>query len=190
MKSQFLATILLTLAYLLGSIPFGKLVAHSYGINIQKRGSGNIGFANVRRIVGWRAGFITLVADILKGFTPTLLASYLVGVTFAFFVGVVAISGHVFPIWLRFRGGKGIATGLGVVLAINPIAGLVGAIIYIISCFVTKVSSYSSMAGLVATAGTATIISSSSWWQYVILLLIALWTLRHNLSGKVPNYDA
>ena len=189
MYSQFLGILLLTLAYLLGSIPFGKLVAHSRGIDIQKRGSGNIGFANVRRIVGWRAGLVTLSADIAKGFIPTFLASHFLGMTFAFFVGVVAIAGHVFPIWLRFRGGKGIATGLGVVLAINPIAGLIGATVYVISCFVTKVSSYSSMAGLIATAGIAVSIAPSSWSQYAVLILIALWTLRHNLTGKVPNYD-
>lgn len=189
MYTQIFDIFLLVFSYLIGSIPFGKIVAHSYGIDIQKRGSGNIGFANVRRIVGWRAGFVTLAADIIKGFAPTLITCHFVGVTFAFFVGLVAIVGHVFPVWLKFRGGKGIATGLGVVLALNPIAGLIGATVYVASCLVTKVSSYSSMAGLIATAGTAIFISPSSWWQYVILIVIALWTLRHNLSGKVPNYD-
>ncbi len=176
-------------AYFLGSIPFGKLVAYSYGIDIQKRGSGNIGFANVRRIVGWRAGLVTLVADITKGFIPTLLALYLVDTTTAFFVGVTAIAGHVFPVWLRFRGGKGIATGLGVVVALQPIAGLIGAAVYAISCFVTKISSRSSMIGLIATASVGIVMDPLSWWHYVILLTIALWTLRHNLTGKIPNYD-
>lgn len=189
MYLQFIEAFLFILAYLLGSIPFGKLIAASYGVDIQKRGSGNIGFANVRRVVGWRAGLTTLAADIIKGFVPTVMAIYLVDATSAFFVGVIAIAGHVFPIWLKFRGGKGIATGLGVVLALSPIAGLIGAVIYIVSCFVIKVSSYSSMAGLIATAGIAIVISPSSWWQYVILIIIALWTLRHNLTGKVPKYD-
>lgn len=189
MYLQFVEAFLFILAYLLGSVPFGKFVAASHGVDIQKRGSGNIGFANVRRIVGWRAGIITLAADITKGFVPTLMASYFVDTTFAFFIGVVAILGHVFPVWLKFRGGKGIATGLGVVLALNPIAGLIGAAIYVISCHITKVSSYSSMAGLIATTGIAIVISPSSWWQYVIFIIIALWTLRHNLTGKVPNYD-
>ena len=176
-------------AYLLGSIPFGKLVARSYGIDIQKRGSGNIGFANVRRIVGWRAGVVTLIADITKGFIPTLLAIYFFDTTVAFFVGMVAIAGHVFPVWLRFHGGKGIATGLGVIFALQPIAGLIGATVYVISCFVTKVSSRSSMIGLVATAGVGIIMVPPSWWHYATLFIIALWTLRHNLTGKVPNYD-
>lgn len=189
MYLQFLGAFLFVLAYLLGSIPFGKLVAHSYGIDIQKRGSGNIGFANVRRIVGWRAGFVTLGADIIKGFVPTLIASHFIGIPFAFFVGVVAIMGHVFPLWLEFRGGKGVATGLGVILALNPVAALIGAAVYVVSCFVTKVSSYSSMAGIITTTGIAVLITPSLWWQYVIFIIIALWTLRHNLTGKVPNYD-
>ncbi len=180
---------LLLFSYLAGSIPVGKLVASSYGIDIQRKGSGNIGFANVRRIVGWRAGLVTLAADITKGFVPTLLALYMVDEPFAFIVGVVAIIGHVFPIWLGFRGGKGIATGLGVVLAVQPIAALAGVAVYIISMLTTKVSSHSSLAGLLATLIIGIALAPSTWWQYVVLLGIALWTLRHNLTGSVQNYD-
>ena len=184
-----LTIILLLTGYFFGSIPFGKLVAHSYGIDIQKRGSGNIGFANVRRIVGWRAGLITLAADVLKGFVPVLIASHYSEPAFTFFVGVVAICGHLFPVWLRFRGGKGIATGLGLILAIQPVAGIIGAAVYGISCLVTKVSSRSSLIGLIATASIGIALSPASWWQYAVLLGIALWTLRHNLTGRVQNYD-
>lgn len=186
---QFLELFLLLFSYLCGSIPFGKLVAHSYGIDIQKRGSGNIGFANVRRIIGWRAGIITLVADILKGYVTTLIAASLVDTTMAYFVGLSAIIGHIFPVWLGFKGGKGIATGLGVVLALSPIAGLVGAATYVVSAMILQVSSYSSMIGLLTTSVIAISISPSTWWHYVLLASIATWTLRHNLTGKVPNYD-
>jgi len=189
MGIDFLGIFGLAVGYFLGSIPFGKLVAHSYGIDIQKRGSGNIGFANVRRIVGWRAGIITLAGDVMKGFMPTLAASYFVSPSFAFFVGLAAIAGHLSPVWLHFRGGKGIATGLGLALALYPIAGIIGAIVYLTSCLITKVSSYSSLAGLMATTVVGIALNPASWWQYAILILIALWTLRHNLSGKVPNYD-
>ncbi|RYX79004.1 glycerol-3-phosphate acyltransferase [bacterium] len=176
-------------AYLSGSIPFGKLVAQSYNIDIQTRGSGNIGFANVRRIVGWRAGIITLGADITKGFLPVVLALHFFDATTAFFVGIVAILGHVFPIWLRFRGGKGIATGLGVLLALQPFAALIGAAAYVVSCYVTKVSSRSSIIGLSVTALVGVVVAPSTWWYYIVLIIIAIWTLRHNLTGKVPNYD-
>lgn len=173
----------------MGSVPFGKLIAQSYGIDIQKRGSGNIGFANVRRIVGWRAGIITLIADVTKGFVPTIIAVYTLDMTLAFFVGLVAIIGHVFPVWIKFRGGKGIATGLGVLFALQPAAAAIGATVYVISCYVMKVSSRSSMLGLIATAIAGITLLPSVWWQYCTLLCIALWTLRHNLMGKVPNYD-
>lgn len=188
MQLQFVG-ILLLIAYFVGSIPFGKIVAHQYGIDIQKRGSGNIGFANVRRILGWRAGIVTLCADIAKGLLPTFVAVHVFDPTTAFFVGIVAIVGHVFPVWLRFRGGKGIATGLGVVIALNPLAAAIGAAVYVVSCLLTRVSSHGSLAGLIATAAIGIATIPSSWWQYVALILIALWTLRHNLAGKVPNYD-
>src|SRR6478735_119893 len=96
---------LMLIAYLAGSIPTGKIVGAFYHVDIQKRGSGNIGFANVRRILGWRAGIITLVVDIAKGFFPTLLALQLITPGAAFFVGLAAILGHIFPVWLSFKGG-------------------------------------------------------------------------------------
>jgi glycerol-3-phosphate acyltransferase PlsY len=186
---SYLLFLLFLGAYLLGSIPFGKLIAHAHGIDIQTKGSGNIGFANVRRIVGWRAGLLTLFADVVKGLIPTLLALEVTDPQTAFFVGLAAIVGHVFPVWLKFRGGKGIATGLGLVCALHPLAAAVGATTYVLSCLVTKVSSRSSLIGLLATMAVGIALAPSSWWQYVLLLLIALWTLRHNLMGKVPNYD-
>ena len=85
-------------AYFLGSIPFGKLVAYSYGIDIQKRGSGNIGFAIVRRIVGWRAGLVTLVSEVIQGLIPTPLALNLVHSKNACFVCFTAIAVTVVPI--------------------------------------------------------------------------------------------
>jgi Predicted membrane protein len=189
MDSVFYHISLCLAAYLLGSVPFGKLIAASYGIDIQKRGSGNIGFANVRRIVGWHAGLLTLSADVLKGYLPTLVAYTTVGSPFAFYVGLIAILGHIFPVWLKFRGGKGIATGLGLVLALQPIAGLIGGATYILSCLVTRVSSYSSLIGLLATALAGYLLYPATWWYYAVLFLLALWTLRHNITGKVPNYD-
>ncbi len=188
--SEYYIILLAIMSYLLGSIPFGKLVARTHHVDIQKRGSGNIGFANVRRILGWRAGLITLTGDIVKGLLPTYLALYFFGLPIAFFIGLLAILGHIFPIWLGFRGGKGIATGLGLVLAIQPIAALAGAATYIIASYLTRASSRGSLIGLAVTAITAISLQPASWWQYVILLLIALWALRHNLTGRVPNYES
>lgn len=176
-------------AYIAGSIPFGKLIGLTQGIDIQQKGSGNIGFANVRRVLGWKAGIMTLTFDITKGFIPALLALRFLGETEAFFVGITAIAGHLYPLWLRFRGGKGIATGLGVVIALQPIAAIAGALVYIIACLLVRVSSYGSLAGLATTSITGIIINPGTWWQYILLLAIACWTLRKNITGKVPRYD-
>lgn len=182
--------LLFMFAYLCGSIPFGKIIARHYGIDIQKRGSGNIGFANVRRILGWRAGIFTLIGDVTKGIIPTALALIYIGQPIAFFVGLAAIAGHLHPIWLRFRGGKGIATGLGVVIVLQPIAAAVGALTYIIGCIIIKKSSYSSLIGLAITTIVGIYLSPDSWWQYCILTAIACWTLRKNLLRTMKySYD-
>lgn len=181
--------VLIIFAYFCGSVPFGKIISLRHGIDIQKRGSGNIGFANVRRIVGWRAGIVTLVGDITKGIVPTAVAS-MVSPSAAFFVGLAAIAGHLFPVWLRFRGGKGIATGLGVIIVLQPVAAAVGALLYAVGCLVIKKSSYSSLLGLVATTAVGVWLSPETWWQYTILITIACWTLRHNLMGTMKySYD-
>ena len=182
--------ILFLFAYLCGSIPFGKLIAAQRGIDIQRRGSGNIGFANVKRILGWRAGLLTLAGDISKGALPTVIGFAYFNQTVAFVVGTLAILGHIFPLWLKFSGGKGVATGLGVVAILSPIAAAIGAGIYILSCRLRAKSSTASLIGALSTAIVATALSLEIWWQYALLLIILAWTLRQNLWGTVPNYDA
>ena len=118
-------------AYLLGSIPFGLLIARLRGRgDIREAGSGNIGAANVTRVVGVGAGVLTLLLDSAKGFLAVWLASRFTGgnVTWMTIAGVAAILGHLFPVWLRFRGGRGVATAAGVFLLICPQA-VAGAIV-------------------------------------------------------------
>jgi glycerol-3-phosphate acyltransferase PlsY len=177
-------------AYFCGSIPFGKLIAHRRGVDIQKRGSGNIGFANVRRVLGWRDGILTLIGDITKGALPTAIALYYFDTVTAFIAGVIAILGHIFCVWLRFHGGKGVATGLGVVAILSPLAAVVGATIYVIFCYLQAKSSNASIIGALTTAIVAVALEPHSWWQYGIFLAIIAWTLRRNLWGTIPNYDA
>lgn len=110
-------------AYFLGSIPFGLLIAKLRGRgDIREAGSGNIGAANVTRVVGVGAGVLTLLLDAAKGFLAVLLASRFTGgkVTWVMIAGIATILGHLFPVWLRFRGGRGVATGAGVFLMICP----------------------------------------------------------------------
>lgn len=182
--------LLLAAAYVCGSIPFGKLIAATYGIDIQKRGSGNIGFANVRRIVGWPAGLLTLAGDIGKSAVPTLVALHMYGHSVAFFVGFAAVLGHVFSLWLGLKGGKGVASCLGVTAVLSPIAAAAGSIIYIGMCLMKARSSTASAAGALVTASIATLITPATWWYYCVMLLLVAWTLRDNLWGTVPNYDS
>jgi len=114
----------LAAAYLFGAIPFGLLLAKAVGIDVRGAGSGNIGATNVARTAGKGLGVATLVLDALKGATPVLIAQHLLGAPTWVEVagGLAAIAGHVFPVYLRFKGGKGVATALGVFVTLTPAA--------------------------------------------------------------------
>ena len=113
-------------SYIVGSIPFGKLLGLSLGKDLQKEGSGNIGFANAWRVLGLKYGVLVLILDMAKGFVPTFIALKTFPLSQALMVAGVVIIGHIFPIWLKLKGGKGVATYLGASFAINPILGLIG----------------------------------------------------------------
>lgn len=124
-----LVTALLTISsYLAGAIPFGLLIGLARGVDIRKQGSGNIGATNAGRVLGKKWGYAALVLDVLKGLIPTALAGYvLVGDAYTsgrllrwLLVGLAAVLGHNFPVFLGFRGGKGVATTIGVGLAVFP----------------------------------------------------------------------
>lgn len=115
--------LLLAGAYLLGSVPTGLLLGKAYGIDVRKEGSGNIGATNLYRTVGRRVGVMTLVGDCLKGMLPVLAVTYSsLPFEYAAWVGLAAFCGHVFSVFLKFRGGKGVATALGVFLVLSPLA--------------------------------------------------------------------
>jgi glycerol-3-phosphate acyltransferase PlsY len=126
-------------AYLLGSIPFGAMIGRFIGnVDVSKVGSGNIGATNVAREVGLKWGLVTLVVDALKGFMPVALAYHSIGPAvdttegLVGIVGMAALLGHQFPIYNRFKGGKGIATGLGVFLALSPMACLFSGTVFVV----------------------------------------------------------
>jgi glycerol-3-phosphate acyltransferase PlsY len=179
----------LVIGYLCGSIPFGLLVARRYGVDIRKRGSGNIGFANVQRVLGWKAGLLTLVGDIIKGAVPVWCALMIGNETLAFWTGICAIAGHVFPVWLHGHGGKGVATGLGMVVVLNPLVAAIGALAYVITRVLIRNSARSSLLGIIVVLVVGSILKPTDWWQFAILLAIGCYTLRRNLLGNVPNYD-
>jgi glycerol-3-phosphate acyltransferase PlsY len=146
----------LALAYLCGSIPFGLLIARfKTGTDVRTVGSGNIGATNVARAAGKAAAALTLALDALKGFAPVFAAGRFAADPVPAACAVAAVCGHCFPVWLRFRGGKGVATGLGVSLAIAPWAALAGALAWVLVYAVRRISSLGSLAGAAASAVTA-----------------------------------
>jgi glycerol-3-phosphate acyltransferase PlsY len=148
-------TILLipAVAYLLGSIPFGLLVAKAFGRgDVRKEGSGNIGATNVSRVAGPLAGILTLLLDGAKGAAAVLVAGRYSNDSAMWMViaGLAALVGHCFPVWLKFKGGKGVATGAGVYLALCPPAFLAGLILFLLVAGFSRYVSLGSVAAAVA----------------------------------------
>jgi glycerol-3-phosphate acyltransferase PlsY len=138
-------------SYLIGAVPFGLLFTRLFsGIDVRTVGSGNIGATNVLRAAGKKGAVLTLLADCLKGFLPAFLARMLFhDDLITAFSGAAAMLGHVFPVYLRFKGGKGVATSFGVVLAVSPGAGLIALLVWLAAAIIWR---YSSLSALIAIA--------------------------------------
>jgi acyl phosphate:glycerol-3-phosphate acyltransferase len=188
--------VLITLAifaFLLGSIPFGVIVCRAKGVDIFSIGSGNIGATNVVRAVGPALGGLVLLLDVAKGYVPGLLATKMLhdqplgidGQTWSFILGSIAIVGHMFSPWISFRGGKGIATGLGAMLSSIPITGLLALGVMVP---VTAVSRFVSLGSIIAALSTIPIsifVSKDSSQVMPILILfniIVIYKHRSNIA--------
>ena len=155
--TEWLPVILLLIgSYIAGSVPFGLWVTKAWsGVDIREVGSGNIGTTNVLRAAGWRAALVVFVLDASKGAVPVLAAKTVVahgrygeaGDWIVFAAGALALLGHAFSIFLRFRGGRGVATGVGVLGALCWQTGLSGLGLFIVLAFVTRIVSVASIAG-------------------------------------------
>lgn len=148
MMFSFNEYLFLALSYILGSIPFGLIIVKFYGLgNISKQGSGNIGATNVARVAGKKLGIMTFLLDFLKGVLPVLLYMKLFpDSNYGHFVSAgLAVLGHIFTPWLKFRGGKGVATGLGTVFAINYMVGILCIVTWLICFKITRISSVSAL---------------------------------------------
>jgi glycerol-3-phosphate acyltransferase PlsY len=140
--------LLLFLAYLAGSIPFGLVVGKLfYGVDVREHGSGNVGTTNVFRVLGKKAGMAVMISDILKGYVPAAIAAAVFDPWVAIFIAAAPVLGHIYSIFLKGKGGKGIATGAGVVLALVPVAF---AIIFTTWLLLIVLTRYVSVASLVA----------------------------------------
>ncbi len=172
-------------AYLLGAVPFGLIIARMHGVDIRRVGSGNIGATNVWRVLGRGWGALAFTCDALKGFLPAYLLPHLAGaednMCFVVVCACLAVIGHVWPVYLRFRGGKGVATGAGALLGMAPLAGGTGLLVWLIVFLVWR---YVSLASVVAAAASALM----AWLCYAerglllpgVLTLICMLTIwRH-----------
>lgn len=194
-------------AYLLGSIPSGLIIGKIFlKINLNEHGSKNIGASNAFRVMGVKYGVLTLFFDALKAAIPVILAKYLFPAVFdnfstyitvfnqtfdyAIVFGIAAILGHTFPIFLKFKGGKAVASSLGVVFSLTPITGILALIVYFTTVFITKYASLGSTFAALA-VGIGTII------QFLIqdilvkqtFVVIIYWALiLFILIRHIPNY--
>ncbi|MBU1418227.1 MAG: glycerol-3-phosphate 1-O-acyltransferase PlsY [Proteobacteria bacterium] len=172
MTITFFAALLVS--YLVGAIPFGLLFSRRAGMDVRREGSGNIGATNVTRVLGKKLGILTLLCDVAKGFIPVFLASIILphGDNRELFVGLCGLAtvlGHMFPIYLSFRGGKGVATALGVFLYFSPWAIFTVLFVFVAVVAVTGFVS----AGSLAAAG---------------LIPLCIWLLDGNTSVLLPAF--
>lgn len=175
--------LLILLGYLFGSLPFGYLVGRLYGVDIFKKGSGNIGATNITRALGWGAGISVFALDFFKGAAPTLLALWhLKDPLQVVLVGLAAIIGHSFSIFLKGKGGKGAATGLGVLCVIAPDILLFTLIFVAILIFTTRYVSVGSILGAVSVLALMFILGKPLPYALISLLAATLIVIRH-----IPN---
>ena len=172
----------LALGYLLGSIPFGVLLTRLAGKgDIRQVGSGNIGATNVLRTGSKLLAILTLVFDCLKATAAIILARRLFGDETAPSAAAGALVGHLYPVWLSFRGGKGVATFLGILIPLLPIVAGVYALVWIILLLTLRISSVAGMAAALSAPIAAVILHSSLFPMLLGFALLVLWKHRENI---------
>lgn len=197
-----ISAFLIAAAYLLGAVPFGLLVGFARGIDVRTVGSKNIGATNVLRSVGKPWGILTFVLDALKGFVPAFLFPVIGKCCIPDFqplenlglwCGTAAILGHNFPVYLGFKGGKGVATSAGALLGIAPLAALVGLGTWVVIFFTTR---YVSLGSILAAATTC----AAGWWFHLknglvvpialtVLAILIIWRHRANIQRLIAGTE-
>jgi len=194
--------------YLLGSIPFGFVVGKALGVDIRKQGSGNIGATNVLRTMGRKWGVLVFTLDALKGLVAVLAIERLIGIDTAvagphlseaqagILAGVGCILGHNFPVWLGFKGGKGIATSAGVLLGLAPLATILALTVWVLTFYGTR---YVSVASIVAAATLPTLIGIQQWiwrgrldvvfWFAAVAAVLAIGRHRPNIQRLLAGTE-
>ena len=192
-STPFALSLLVLAAYLLGSVPNGLLIARLKGIDLQKVGSGNIGATNVFRCVGKGWGIAAFVLDAVKGFVPAFFFPRLLETAppwLGLACGIAAVAGHNWPVWLKFKGGKGVSTSAGMLLGIAPAAVGIGFAVFAVVLALTRFVSLGSILAAIAVAG-------SGVWLYgadnrllagALVAMGALVVLKHRANlGRLLN---
>ena len=195
-------------SYLLGSIPFGYLAGKIAGIDIRKVGSGNIGATNVVRALGKRYGYTVFALDFLKGFGAVTISMSLVTDTrpewisaeiIGIFAAVASVIGHSYPLWLKFRGGKGVATSVGALFGLVPLAAVIAVIIWISIFWFTRYVSVASVVTAIALPFVILIMTrvneirgSALFYFSVGMAAVVIWRHHSNISrlmhGSEPRF--
>jgi glycerol-3-phosphate acyltransferase PlsY len=182
--SAGMAVLVLAASYLIGSIPFSYLVARRAGVDVRKVGSGNVGATNVLRSAGRTAGIVAFVLDASKGAVAALLAQRFVpGGLLPPLAAALAVLGHMYPVWLGFTGGKGVATGAGAFLPLAPAATGIALMVFALCLAALRYVSLASLAGATSLAVAAFLLGAPrgvAWTAAALAALIA-WRHRENL---------
>ena len=193
------------IGYFFGSFPAGYFAGRIAGIDVRSAGSGNIGATNVLRMLGKQWGYPVFAIDALKGFAAVRLALYLVrfwpsaqpnAEYFAILTAIMSVAGHVFPVWLGFKGGKGVATSAGALCGLMPWAV---PCVFVVWFLVFQISRYVSLASIVAAISLPVIVSLFAYWKFIdtaaliyfsiLIMLIVLWRHRSNFSRLLKGTE-
>jgi acyl phosphate:glycerol-3-phosphate acyltransferase len=190
-------TALIVSAYLIGSVPSGYILGSLVGVDVTKSGSGNIGATNVARVLGKGRGAMTLVADAAKGWLPVFAALQMnLSLTMVILAGTAAFLGHLYPVFFRFRGGKGVATAFGILLALTPFTVL---LLLGIFALVVAASRIVSLGSITTASAAPVVLWLSSQPQAVVAMggfiaVMIIWRHRGNiqrlLAGTEPRFGS
>ncbi|MBI4517264.1 MAG: glycerol-3-phosphate 1-O-acyltransferase PlsY [Deltaproteobacteria bacterium] len=189
--------LLLLAAYLIGSVPTGVLLARTAGVDPRQVGSGNIGATNVARSAGTRLGLFTLAGDAIKGALPVLLAPAVSDTPWvSAATGLAAIAGHLFSVFLRFRGGKGVATAAGAFLVLAPLATIASVAVFAATAYAFRLVSLASMAAagalplLAMALGTSSAVAVAAWVTAMAVIARHRENIRRIAAGREPRFGA
>lgn len=181
---QFTHIFFIIVSYLIGAIPFGLVLSHGRGVNIREHGSKNIGATNVSRLLGKKLGLLTFFLDCAKGYLPIFLAGLFlnnnpIDYTVIALCGAAAVIGHMFPVYLGFKGGKGVATGLGVFLYLAPLAVVLSILVFIVTVASTGFVSLGSLLASAVILPCLYFFAEPSWKLFLAGFIVTMIWIKH-----------